>query len=138
MSTEGKSFLGEKKKRSKSFDKSDKGNSNDKNDEYHSPCSGDYLISNKSSSAFQIKHISSYIQFKDIISHLDYPSYTTDKKFYGLYLGYFRNDLDKQPEDRTKKYFLIHIMFKDLFALMEIVKLNLIIIKALYQIAIVI
>ena len=33
---------------------------------------------------------------------------TPDKKFYGLYLGYFRNDLDKQPEDRTKKYFLIH------------------------------
>ena len=88
MSTIGKSFLGEKKKRSKSFDKSDKDSSNDKNDEYHSPCSGDYLISNKSSSAFQIKHISSYIQFKDIISHLDYPSFTTDKKFLKKYECY--------------------------------------------------
>lgn len=31
-----------------------------------------------------------------------------DKIFYGLDLGYFRNDLDKKPEDRTRKYFLIH------------------------------
>ena len=85
MSNNGRSLLGAKTKRSNSFDKNFKDGSSDKDGEYHSPYSGDYLISNKSSSAFQIKHISTFKQFQDIISHLDYPSYTTDKKFLTKY-----------------------------------------------------
>ena len=88
MRSKGKSFLGEKRKRSKSFDKSDKDVSKDKILKYHSFWSGDYLISNKSSTAFQIKHISNFKQFKNIISHLDYPSYTTDKNFLTKYECY--------------------------------------------------
>lgn len=32
----------------------------------------------------------------------------TEKTLYGLDIGYFRNEYEKQPEERVRKYFLIH------------------------------
>ena len=71
MNSTDKKFLNKKKKRSSSFSQNT----------HKSNGSEDYVFSNRSNSAFTIRHCSNYKQFQEFCAKIKNPHYTTDTKF---------------------------------------------------------
>ena len=90
MSLEDKNFLNKKTKMPvSSSEKSQK-----------SDGSNDFAFSNKTNSAFTIKHCSDYTKFRDYLNQIKSPSYTTDVDFLkrsGIFEAFkVKNNLDKE------------------------------------------
>ena len=71
MESSEKTFLNNKTKRSNSLSK--ESNKSDDSD--------NYVFSNRSNSAYTIRHCSTYKKFREYLSEIKNPSYTTDKNF---------------------------------------------------------